>query len=181
MCGTYIIASAVFYTGVWVSGTSRSHYHTIIASMVLGEMFLDTALKKRGEQLFLELCRIYPLSEVEDYCTDGCWDDWLMQAHYKLFFDHRETAGCPDPPGLNELQIHPMPTSLDSMVATTWPRITPTTAANEPAAVTSSNMTRLTEVGGMVARPSSGSSNTLPSQAVVHDAARHDYFVHNSS
>jgi len=77
--------------------------------MVLGEVFLDTALKKTGRELFKELYRIYPLSEVEDYFGNGLWNDTQMRAHYKLIFEHREIAGSPDPPPMSEMKFPVIP------------------------------------------------------------------------
>eukprot|EP00930_Biecheleria_cincta_P068701 TRINITY_DN5644_c0_g1_i1.p1 TRINITY_DN5644_c0_g1~~TRINITY_DN5644_c0_g1_i1.p1 ORF type:complete len:276 (+),score=62.30 TRINITY_DN5644_c0_g1_i1:68-829(+) len=77
--------------------------------MVLGEVFLHTVLEKSGPELFKELYRLYPLSEVEDYFRNGSWNDAMMSAHYKLIFDHREMAGSPDPPPLSELTFPDLP------------------------------------------------------------------------
>jgi hypothetical protein len=86
--------------------------------MVLGEAFLDTVLSKNDALLFMELFRIYPLSEVEDYFSDGCWDNALLRLHYKLFFGHREMAGAPDPPQISEIVFPDLPTGFTSMAST---------------------------------------------------------------
>lgn len=70
---------------------------------------MDTVLQKSGPELFKELYRLYPLSEVEDYFGNGIWQDAIMREHYKLIFQHREEAGSPDLPPLNEIKFPDIP------------------------------------------------------------------------
>lgn len=86
--------------------------------MVLGEVFLHTVLEKKGRELYKELYRLYPLSEVEDYFSNGRWNDAVMSAHYKLIFEHREMAGSPDPPPLSELTFPDLPAGAPSLPTT---------------------------------------------------------------
>jgi len=64
---------------------------------------------KQGKELFLELLRMLPSSQVEDYYAMGRWKDEDMQLDFDLLDAHRKEAGAEDPPALEELDIPPMP------------------------------------------------------------------------
>lgn len=64
---------------------------------------------KKGKELFLELLRLLPSSQVEDYYTLGRWNDADLQLDFDLLDAHRREAGAEDPPSLEELEVPPMP------------------------------------------------------------------------
>jgi len=64
---------------------------------------------KKGKELFLELLRLLPSSQVEDYYALGRWNDADLQLDFDLLDAHRKEAGAEDPPELEELEVPPMP------------------------------------------------------------------------
>jgi len=64
---------------------------------------------KTGKELFLELLRLLPSAQTEDYFLNGRWKDEDIQLDYDLLSAHRREAGAEDPPALEELEIPPMP------------------------------------------------------------------------
>lgn len=59
---------------------------------------------KFGKELFLELFRLLPSSQAEDYFQFGQWKDDDIRLDYELLQAHRREAGADDPPTLEELE-----------------------------------------------------------------------------
>jgi len=75
----------------------------------MGELMLDVMLSKTDGELFKELMRLYPLAEVEDYYKMGQWQHDLMRMDIQVFYAHREEAGAPELPPLEEIELPPLP------------------------------------------------------------------------
>lgn len=75
----------------------------------MGEYFLDVVLQKKGPELFKELVRLYPLAEVEDYFKGGQWNAELLKMDIQVFWSHREEAGAPEPPPVEEVKVGHLP------------------------------------------------------------------------
>lgn len=59
---------------------------------------------KSGKELFLELYRLLPSSQAEDYYQFGQWKDDDIRLDFDLLQAHRREAGAEDPPTLEELE-----------------------------------------------------------------------------
>jgi len=75
----------------------------------MGELILDVMLSKTDGELFKELMRLYPLADVEDYYKMGQWQHDLMRMDIQVFYAHREEAGAPELPPLEEIEMPPLP------------------------------------------------------------------------
>ena len=75
----------------------------------MGERYLDVVLQKSDVDLFKELFRLYPLAEVEDYYKGGQWQRELLKLDIQAIFAHREEAGAPEAPPLDEATLPPLP------------------------------------------------------------------------
>ena len=75
----------------------------------MGERYLDVVLQKPDVDLFKELFRLYPLAEVEDYFKGGQWQRELLKMDIQAIFAHREEAGAPEAPPLEEIALPPLP------------------------------------------------------------------------
>lgn len=73
------------------------------------EELVEEVLKKSGPELFKELYRLYPVAEVEDYYKMGAWKNDIMRADIVLLSVHREEAGSPDPPPIEDIKIPGLP------------------------------------------------------------------------
>ena len=58
---------------------------------------------KSGKDLFLELFRLLPSAQVEDYYQLGRWKGDDIRLDFELLQAHRREAGAEDPPTLEEL------------------------------------------------------------------------------
>lgn len=56
-----------------------------------------------GSQLFRELLRLLPSVHMEDYCHNGVWDRENLLLDFELIERHREQAGAPTPPSLEDI------------------------------------------------------------------------------
>jgi len=83
----------------------------------MGELILDVMLSKTDGELFRELMRLYPLAEVEDYYKMGQWQQDLMRMDIQVFYAHREEAGAPELPPLEEIELPPLPVVPAAMMA----------------------------------------------------------------
>jgi len=59
---------------------------------------------KSGKELFLEVFRLLPSSQAEDYYINGKWNDVDLQLDYDLLTAHRREAGAEDAPTIEELK-----------------------------------------------------------------------------
>ncbi|CAE7909926.1 Comt, partial [Symbiodinium necroappetens] len=75
----------------------------------MGERYLDVVLQKPDVDLFKELFRLYPLAEVDDYFKGGVWQRELLKMDIQAIFAHREEAGAPEAPPLDEITLPPLP------------------------------------------------------------------------
>jgi len=67
---------------------------------------------KFGKELFLELYRLLPSSQAEDYYQFGQWKDDDIRLDFDLLQAHRREAGAEDPPALEELEAEHGPPEL---------------------------------------------------------------------
>lgn len=78
----------------------------------MGEYYLNVVLQKKGPELFKELIRLYPLAEIEDYYKGGQWNSELIKMDIQVFFAHREEAGAPEPPPIEEVKTGTLPAGI---------------------------------------------------------------------
>jgi len=69
----------------------------------------EDILKKTGADLFRELLRVYSVAELEDYFKAGIWKEDLIKADLNLVYAHRQEAGAPDPPDLEDVPMPQVP------------------------------------------------------------------------
>lgn len=80
-------------------------------AMPMAEEQVEEVLAKSGQELFLELMRLYSEIEVEDYYKGGQWKDDAMRTDYQLFRQHRLEAGAPPIKPLEEMAMPDLPTA----------------------------------------------------------------------
>jgi len=66
---------------------------------------MSEVLEKTGQDLFMEILRIYETAEYEDYFKGNMWKNDLMKTDYVLLDAHRKEAGAPDPPALEDVEL----------------------------------------------------------------------------
>merc|ERR1719183_90731 len=62
--------------------------------------------------LFRELLRVYSFADIKTYYEpeDGTWDDELMLTDIEVISAHRDEAGAPERPPLEQVPAPPLPT-----------------------------------------------------------------------
>jgi len=75
------------------------------------QVFEDTGSESKGETLFQELFRHFPIGKYEDYYTNRRWDIEKLEVDLELITAHRKEAGAPEPPPLEEMDMPELPTS----------------------------------------------------------------------
>lgn len=99
---------------------------------------------KTGKDLFLELFRLLPSSQVEDYYIHGRWNEDDIKLDWELLQAHRREAGAEDPPSLEELELPALPDNKAFGALTQFTRPTPvgTGGYPTPASVTAATPLR---------------------------------------
>jgi len=80
---------------------------------------MSEVLEKTGQDLFMEILRIYETAEYEDYFKGNMWKNDLMKTDYVLLDAHRKEAGAPDPPALEDVELPEGISKLSSISAAT--------------------------------------------------------------
>lgn len=72
--------------------------------------------KDDGTELFRQLQRLLPTSLVEDYHKNGSWQKELLKIDVGLIEAHRNEAGAPDPPPLEDIPEPVLPRPMMTMM-----------------------------------------------------------------
>lgn len=67
---------------------------------------------RSGSELFRELLRVFPGAVVEDYYKGGRWEVENLLIDAELMERHREEAGAPEPPSLEEIPEPVLPDAV---------------------------------------------------------------------
>lgn len=130
------------------------------------EANLERALGKTDQELYRELLRLYPTAELEDYLRFGVWKNDLMRTDLQLFAVHRREAGAPDPLPLGQVQVPPIPKSLQAL-----PGMTLTGGgASRPSLLlgaTSLGLGGIRLPNPMAAQPSAGSASSSAASSTI--------------
>lgn len=65
--------------------------------------------ERSAPELFRELLRLLPSVQVEDYYANGQWDQDCIRIDIELLEKHREEAGAPEPPPLEDIPMVELP------------------------------------------------------------------------
>lgn len=141
----------------------------------------DLVEKKKGKDLFMQLLRVLPTAEPLDYYKNGLWKDEILRLDCRILYGHRQEAGAPEPPPLEEVVMPPMPEGMPGLIwESSGNQIARAVAAMCGAPSKPGVMTRLNPLASLIARPKGtisamGAMNSMKAmnhQAAIHAAAK---------
>lgn len=149
----------------------------------------EEALEKKGQELFKELLRYYPVAYVEDYNKNGGWRDDLMRLDLQLVHAHRIDGGAPEVIPLDQVVLpEDMPKAYAAGMLgigasrTAVPILRPTGAAGAGVTITPAGgaLAQLKEIALFVAKFKMDPTKTKMHMAKVN-AVRRKHIIENFS
>jgi hypothetical protein len=65
-----------------------------------------------GAEVFRKLLQVYPLARIDDYYKSGRWHMEVLETDMELIVAHRQEAGAPEPPPLEDVPMPALPGAL---------------------------------------------------------------------